>query len=227
MSGVSSRQARARLLDVGRLAADLQVRLLLDELHEALTNDRVVVDDEHALLPCRELSHFFLLAYRFPPAWRSTQRTIVPPCLPRAYLEQGANDTCSVAHYLHAHAAACLRGRHDTAAVVFDRQREPLVVRGERQADLLRRRVARRVADRLLGDPIEVRRGREPVQIAGQPARELDRNASTAPRCSRRAARAPRQSRRGRDARATTRAPARSRSKCSSRPCRGPNAHAS
>src|SRR6185295_14715683 len=36
---------------------------------------------------------------------------------------------------------------------------------------------ARCIADRLLRDPIEVRRGREPVQAAREVARELDRNA--------------------------------------------------
>src|SRR6185369_16546332 len=99
------------------------------------------------------------------------------PLLPRADLEQGPYDTCSVPHNLHSHSAACLGGRLDTAAIVFDRQCEPLVACGKGQVDLFRARVACRVADRLLGDPVEVRRGLEPLQTARQPARKLDRNA--------------------------------------------------
>src|SRR6185369_16361902 len=99
------------------------------------------------------------------------------PLLPRADLEQGPYDTCSVPHNLHSHSAACLRGRLDTAAIVFDRQREARIARGKGQPDLFRARMARCIADRLLRDPIEVRRGREPVQAAREVARELDRNA--------------------------------------------------
>src|SRR5688572_998746 len=93
-------------------------------------------------------------------SWRTPQvaGNERPSVGPRSNGKAGSGQVGTVLHDLQAHARTAARDAvRDTAPVVLDRERHPIVDALEQNVDSLRLAVPDRVARRLLRDPVQVR----------------------------------------------------------------------